>query len=739
MFAQLASIASRPLGIAAIVATWLVVPLVVFALAPSLGEVTSSDNNDFLPGGAEAVQALELAEEKFPSGGSTPAIVVVHGDAGLTELDLASVALIGDTLRSDDAPEPISSVLTPFDGPQAASLISEDGRTMTLLVSLSGNQGEEEFEQTVDWIRETAAASVEGTGLQVAVTGPAGIIVDAVKVFSTIDFRVTLFTVVLVLLLLLVIYRSPVLALLPLLTIGWALFLAQSIAALLADSFGLSLNGQVTAIMSVLVFGAGTDFTLFIVSRYREELLRQPDRWAAMRETMTRIGPAISSSAATTIVAMLALLLAKDGSLNALGPMLAMAVFVVLVAGLTLIPALAVVMGRIAFWPTDPFRAKAPDAGRRGLWTVVAGSVARRPGLFLVATIVLLAVMSLGIPTIKPSYNFLEGLPADTDSRVGFELLQKSFPPGELAPTEVYISLPEGSIEPRLGAVQDLSAALSELPQVASVSGPGPRSISPDGTTFRMNLVLASDPYGTDAINAIDDVRQVARDSLSTGELADALVLVGGETAISADARSTLNRDIIVVAPIVLVAIWIILALLVRSIVAPTYLLASVLLSFAAALGLSVLIFQNVLGHSGVSYSNSVFMFIFLVALGSDYNIYIISRVREEAAHRGLVEGTRYAVSQTGAVITSAGIILAGTFSVLTTLPLRDIFQLGFAVMLGVLIDTFIVRGLLVPSIVLLLKDLNWWPSRGAKSPGSKGSRIPDNAPLDRTAGNAGE
>jgi len=764
VFSLLASIASSRRGVVGIVVTWIAVTGVIMSIAPQLDDVTTNDNEDFLPGGAEAVRAIELANEKFPSDQGTPAIVVVHNASGLTDADLIVAQQIDEILRSGDAPDRIGAVLSAFSNPQAADdLRSEDGRTLTLVVSIAGNQADDEFSEAVDWLRETARQTAGGTDLQIAVTGPAGIITDAVKVFSTIDFRVTLFTVVLVLVLLLAIYRSPLLALLPLFAIGWALVLAQSVLALMADNLGLAVNGQAKAIMSVLVFGTGTDFTLFIVSRYKEELVRQPNRWQAMRVTMTNIGPAIGSSAGTTIVAMVALLLARDGSLNALGPMLAVAVFITLIAGLTLIPALAVVMGRVAFWPADP--TKVPVNRRSGFWTLVANAVARRPGLFLVTTTFVLAAMALGIPTLNPSFNFLEGLPEDTDSRLGFELLQQSFPPGKLAPTEVYISAAGRSLYDDLLAIERLSAELAGKELVVSVAGPtrpkgepvsmgveafqaalagipdavlsgeslpvgltpdqmgayglyqaGRRFVSPDETTVRLELVFDADPYSVDALDAIEAIRESARNSAANGALAGAEVVVGGPTAIETDGRATLNRDILLVTPIVIVAIWLILAMLVRSVVAPTYLVASVLLSFAAALGLSTLVFQNVLGHSGVGYSNSVFMFIFLVSLGADYNIYIISRIREEVATRGLLDGTRHAISQTGGVITSAGIILAGTFSILTTLPLRDIFQLGFAVMLGILIDTFIVRGLLVPSIVLVLKDWNWWPSRPTDS-----------------------
>ena len=759
MFSLLAATVASKKGITGIILFWLVVVFAIQAVAPPLSEVTTNEQENFLPSGAESLRAIQVIADKFPATEGIPAILVVSGPQPFNPQELAAIERLDGVLRSDAAPEAIASVRSVYSAPQAReAFVAPDDRTMMLFLTVTGSPSDDSFSEAVDWVREQAQAATDGTALDAAVTGPAGISTDAVKVFQGIDFRVTITTVALVLVILLAVYRSPLLALLPIVCVSWALLIAQSVAALLADGLGLPLNGQTTAVMSVLLFGAGTDFTLFIVARYREELGRQPTRWEAIRVAMSHVGPAIASSAGTTAVAMIALLLATYGSFRTLGPMLAAAVIIMLAVGLTLIPALAVLLGRAAFWPMNPQQ----GSGRASsFWSRVAALVVRRPGVVLVTTVMLLIVGTLGVPTIKPSFNFLEGFPADMDSRRGFEMLQRSFPAGELAPTQVVVATEDGNVYEHLAALDALAAALDSEPTVLRVSGPtrpfgaalplsaealqagisslpqevwqggppprnlppeqqavfgvlfaGQRFVSPDRTTAQLEVVLDRDPYSVPALDQISRLRDMARRAIATTDLAGTEVLVGGQTATQADTRASVNRDAQVVGPIVIAAIWVILAMLLRSLVAPTYLVISVLLSFMAALGLSTMIFQNVLGHAGVGYQNGVWMFIFLVALGVDYNIYIMSRVREEVGRNGLVEGTRRAVSRTGGVITSAGIILAGTFSVLATLPLRDIVQLGFAVMLGVLLDTFVVRALLVPSIVMLLGRWNWWPTR---------------------------
>ncbi len=759
MFSILAAGVASKKGITGIILFWLVVAVAIQVVAPPLSEVTTNEQEEFLPAGAESLRAIQVVADKFPAAEGIPAILVVHGPQPFTPQELAAIEQLDGVLRSDTAPDPIASVRSVFSTPQAKeAFVAPDDRTMMLFLTVVGSPSDDSFSEAVDWIREQAAEATAGTSLTAAVTGPAGISTDAVRVFTSIDFRVTLTTVGLVLVVLLIIYRSPLLAILPIVCVSWALLIAQSVAALLADRFGLPINGQTTAVMSVLMFGAGTDFTLFIVARYREEWGRQPTRWAAMRVAMSHVGPAIASSAGTTMVAMVALLLATFGSFKALGPMLAAAIFIMLAVGLTLIPALAVLLGRAAFWPLNPQQASGQAST---FWSRVAALVSQRPGTVLGITVALLIVASLGVPTIKPSFNFLEGFPANTDSRRGFEMLQQSFPAGELAPTQVLVKTDDGDVYQHLVALEALAATLDNELAILRVSGPtrpfgealplgaevlqaaiaslprevlqggppprnlapeqqailgilfaGQRFVSPDRTTAQLEIVLDSDPYSVPALDQVGGIRDVARSVIATTSLAGTEVLVGGQTATQADIRTSVNRDAQVVGPIVIVAIWVILAILLRSLVAPTYLVISVLLSFLAALGLSTMIFQNVLGHEGIGYQNGIWMFIFLVALGVDYNIYIMSRVREEVGRSGLVDGTRRAISRTGGVITSAGVILAGTFSVLATLPLRDIVQLGFAVMLGILLDTFVVRALLVPSIVLLLGRWNWWPAR---------------------------
>ena len=764
MFGVLSSFAASWRRAAVVIAVWAVVGAAVVATAPPLSDVTTNDQENFLPEGSESLRVLELVGEKFPRGQGIPAIIVFHRPEGLSDADLASVAQVNTALQADDAPPPIASVLALSTSAELADvLLAPDGTTVTTIVTINGSPAEEAFREAIRWIREQSRAGTEGTGLTLALTGPAGIVSDAVEVFSEIDFRVTLFTVLLVLALLLLIYRSPALALLPLAGVGLTLVIAQSLAATLAANAGLVLNSQVTALMSVLMFGAGTDFTLFIVARYREELRQQPDRWRAMQVALRRVGPAIASSAGTTIAAMLALLLATFGSFQTMGPVLALAIFLMMLSGLTLIPALAVLLGRAAFWPG---RMHVSGTEHSRIWSWVADVVTRRPVATFAATLVLLVVFAAGAPTMTPNFSFIDGFPDEAESKIGAQIMDDAFGAGELAPTNVYVSA--ANLDASLVDVDRVTQAIADIPGVTRVSGPtrptgdppavdpavlqaaiprlpaalregpargsaglrrrpanvdpraqavleaffaGRRFISPDGTTARLDVVFEDDPYGIPAIERIADIRTAVR-AAAAGTSLDPEVLVGGPTALQADAWSAVNRDVSVVGPIVVALIWFILLLLLRSLVAATYLVASVLLSFLAALGLSVVIFQNILGHPGVGYQNAVWMFIFLAALGADYNILIMTRVREEIRARGLVEGTRLAVARTGGVITSAGLILAGTFSILTTLPLRDIFQLGFAVMLGVLMDTFIVRALLVPSVVLLLRRWNWWPVR---------------------------
>jgi RND superfamily putative drug exporter len=713
---------------------WFLLIGVISSIAPSLSEVTTNEQDEFLPVGAESVEALKLRTEKFPAADGVPALVVFRAETASNALSFAVSQFTSD-VRAPNAPDSILSILSPSDSPAVAStLISEDGTTAMVVVTIGGAPSEPEFGETVDWLSEKAGDAGAEIEIDTAITGPAGIINDAVKVFGSIDLRVTLVTVVLVLVLLLVIYRSPLLAVIPLVVIGTALTLSQSVAAILSQQFDLPLNGQVTAIMSVLVFGAGTNYALFIVSRYREELVLNANKWGAMRTTMSNVGPSIAGSAGTTIVAMFALTFASYGSFRSLGPMLAVAIFIVLLSGLLVMPAVIALFGKWVFWPRPLIQQSSIDTS--GIWHRIGRLVSRRPLVVFSVTMIGIALATLPSWTIIPSFNFIDGFPDDAESKQGYSLLAESFPQGLLAPTEIFVESGESSISNSVDSLEEFSATLASTPGVLRVIGPtrpigvpvdeslaaaqgAERFVSVDETTARLELIIDGDPYSAESLELVDDLRSIATKSELSGT-PGIRILIGGESAVQADTKASIDADIRWLAPVSLLAILIVLMLLLRSIVAPLYLVFSVIVSFGATFGLSVFAFQQIFGHSGVAYSNGVWMFIFLVALGADYNIFVMSRIREAVQKEGFRDGVATAVGRTGGVVTSAGIILAGTFAVLTTLPLRDIFQLGFAVMLGVLIDTFVVRALLVPSMAAILGEWSWWPRKQKKSiPGS--------------------
>jgi uncharacterized membrane protein YdfJ with MMPL/SSD domain len=786
---------TSPRGKWIVILVWLVIAATIVPLAPRLADVIDNDSGTFLPDGAESTKVRELVESRFPAAG-TPAILVFHNPNGLADADKDQARILGDWLLSEDAPELVdpSGVISIYTVPQAAAgLISEDNTTMTMAVNILGDTGQQEYLDTVEAIRERVANPPGG--LEIEVSGPGGLIADLIKVFETIDVFLTLVTAGLVLVLLVVIYRSPVIAFVPLLAVGWVFTVTGAIGAWSAETFGLPVNGQAQGIMTVLLFGAGTDYCLFIASRFREELVHVEDKHEAMRISMRAVGEAIASSAGTVLIATLLLLLAVLRSTAALGPLLSIAVATMLVASMTLVPAIMTVLGRFAFWPFRPrYDPNAPEhatAYGRGLWPWIARVVADRPKPFLAGALVLFAVMSLGLFRYQVTYDQISALPEGTESRAGFEVLRQSFPAGESAPTEIYVVLPEGQrVHDRLDEIEALSTAVSgyegvEMVQSASnpfgVGGPvdaagvaqartsipapvreaidsganPPRAdaqansndpvtqaigayaasrgfVSADGNVAEITVVFESNPYGLEAIEEIGPLRTFVRNQAASAGLGDADVLVGGETATSYDTKVANDRDTLLLIPLILLAIGIILGLLLRSVVAPIYLLATVAISYTATLGMSVVLFDWVFGYDGVGSAVALFLFVFLTALGVDYNIYLMARIREETAELGLHDGVRLAVSRTGGVISSAGLILAGTFAALMTLPLRDLFQLGFAVAFGVLIDTFIVRPIVVPAIVLLLGRWNWWPGRRFREDGqSRAALAGKPAPAD--------
>ena len=466
-------------------------------------------------------------------------------------------------------------------------------------------------------------------------------------------------------------------------------------------------------------------------SRYREELITSSDRFLAMTSAMKRVGPSIFGSSMTTVVAMFLLIFSMLGSFKTMGPMLAITVTIMLIVALTVLPAAIVLMSRFAFWP-NRIVANQPNRATTSIWQRIGRFVVRRPKTVFLVTTTILVIAIVPSCRMVPSFNFIDGFPDDVESKSGYELLKKGFAPGDLSLTSVFVSTPGSTVMDQSGFIETLAEQIDEHPGVNNVRGiTRPygsyvgqqndkasinRYNSSEGTVSRLDVSLAGDPYSETALTVINDIRSIIQSNIDRGFTGKVEVLVGGDTAVQLDTKTVIDQDTKLLAPLILVAILCVLILIQRALIAPLYLLFSVIISYAATFGISVFIFQYVLNQSGVAYSNGIWIFVFLVALGADYNIFVIARIKEETERLGFIDGVAEAVGRTGGVVTSAGIILASTFAVLTTLPLRDVFQLGMAVMLGVLIDTFVVRTLLVPSMASILKNYSWWPSIGSKT-----------------------
>ena len=710
---------------------WIGVIVTLALVAPPISEVTTNEQEEFLPVGVESVQALEILRNKYPMDDGIPAIAVFHSDDGFDEFELGGIHDYIKFLGSDDLPGVIFDQIPTLDGYSLINAFkSSDGSTFAIPFKVTGSPSDPSFSNSID--AAVAQAQLIGGRVQVDanLTGPATILRDAVKIFQSIDLRITLVTILVVIVIMFFIYRAPGLVFIPLFILVSALMVARFLAALVVDLTGLPLNDQVTSIMSVLLFGVGTNYVLFIVARYREEITNSSDRFRAMESAMRKVGPSIIGSSMTTVVAMFLLIFSTLGSFKTMGPMLAITVSIMLIVALTVLPAAIVLMSRLAFWPSRTI-ASQQNLVTKPIWEKIGRFVVNRPKtVFLVTTAILLIAITPSFRMV-PSFNFIDGFPDDVESKSGYALLKKGFAPGDLSPTSVFIHTPDHDVIDHSAFIEGLANAIEDNPGVNYVKGmtrPYGSYIgqqvdeaslkmfnSPDGTTSRLDVSLMGDPYSEKALTVIEDIRSIIQSTINSQSITGVEVLVGGDTAVQLDTKTVIDEDTRLLAPLILIAILCVLILIQRSFVAPLYLLFSVIISYAATFGISIFIFQDILNHTGVAYSNGIWIFVFLVALGADYNIFVIARIKEETERLGFNEGIAVAVGKTGGVVTSAGIILASTFAVLTTLPLRDVFQLGMAVMLGVLIDTFVVRTLLVPSMAAILKNYSWWPLLGSR------------------------
>jgi RND superfamily putative drug exporter len=798
-------------------------------------DAENNESTSYLPGDAESTKAL-TATEDLQGGELASAVIVYYRASGLTPADRAKIqedvgrlterrfpgvvrdgataAAGGESGGTQEgaAPEggeapaggapgglpagcggPTTTIqgqpqdYAPFVGP----ICSQDGKAAIVTAYIRGSGEGDTILDPVDYWRDTV--SDPGGGLEVKITGGAGYAADSIEVFENINGTLLLAAVSLVIVLLILIYRSPIFLFVPLAAVIFAEILARSMGYGLSE-LGVTINTQSSSIMSVLVLGAGTDYALLIVARYREELHHRLDRHEAMAAAMRSAGPAVLASSATVIAALLCLMIAKVNGTSGMGPIAAMGVACAALSMLTLLPALLTICGRRAFWPFVPhstewmaregitagrFRKRIVEGSRfaallpvlagalvvlillplvilnalitrltrglvpslilgpldralfkpyevrryrheriadetHGVWSRVGRRVAQRPARVAVGAVAVLLVMCAGFAFFSTDLTTNDSYRAEVEAVEGQELLARSFPAGASAPTDIVV--------PEPGQVAAVTRAAEGVDGVEAVSGP----VAQGESGVLIQATLEPPPYSTDAFDLIEPIRD-ATHPVAPG------TLVGGPSAVEFDVREAAAWDSAVIPPIVLVVVFLILVALLRAIVAPLVLIGTVILSFMAALGVGYFAFDVIFDFPGSDPSLPLFAFVFLVALGVDYNIFLMARAREETLTHGTRGGMLRALAVTGGVITSAGIVLAGTFSVLAVLPLVFLTEIGFVVAFGVLLDTFLVRSVLVPALVELIGPKVWWPSRLARSeePAGRGPDGGERVPVE--------
>ncbi len=754
---------------------WVVAAIGLTVAAPSLNEVGSSDTAGFLPADVPSQQAEALLTKLFPDDPTRDAsIVVLARKGGLTEVDHDYIADLSSGLTTGPLGGDVKDLQSTATDPDLAPFLrSPDGEAELIIVGMTHAPFSTRGTAAVLRLREHLAATAPD-GLTHHVTGVGGLAADQAEAVVESFHRTALVTVALVLLILFLIYRSVVAALIPLLTIGLAFGVAQGFIGYVAQA-GLRVNTMVGTFMVVMVFGAGTDYCLFLTSRYREELHAGDSVAATIKRTTLVIGGVIAASAATVIIGYAAMFTADFGVFKTMGPAIGIAIAVTLVAGLTLTPALLRLAGEKAFWPRRIAEIRAAPEEISPRWRWLAQVIQRRPAEVLLLSIIVLQIPAAGLGWYQQSFNLISDLPTRDDSRAGFGVVEDHFPGGIISPVYLVIRS-DGPIltDERLAAIDHLTDVLRAQPGLAEVrsvtqpagvpltldnigeftggaadpsalgfdetadlgpfldgmnapgglrlTGPMLRQypqlterlgllLGADGSSTRLILALGGNPYDNSALDAFGQIDDTTATALAGTALTGARIDVGGPPSFYVDMRDISNKDFRLIVAVILGAIFVVLALLLRSLVAPFYLLASVVLSYAATMGITVAVFQGLLGAEGITFWLAPFLFVILVALGADYNIFIMSRVREEAdAGYEIHDAVSRGLMLTGRVITSAGLILAGTFAALLLAPLPNLRQIGFGVTVGILIDTFIVRSLVVPAATMLLGRWAFWP-----------------------------
>jgi len=665
----------------------------ILAFGPLRAASTETSPGVGLPADTESVVVDELIST-LPGSDSTAAVIVYAADSKLTDeqvtwlqgsFDPMAQMLVGGANEKFVELSNLEVNGSKFVPPAA---ISEDSTTAVITVPMEQSDATEEIVTRVEKLRELAKEDAPA-GLEVYVTGPEGFSADLSGVFAGADFTLLLSTVIIVAVLLLITYRSPTLWLVPLLVVGVADGMAGQLARQVAAIFGITPDGSVTGILSVLVFGAGTNYALLLIARYREELLLQEDRHFAMAQAVRGAGPAIIASGTTVTLALLTLSFADLAGNRALGLVCATGIVIAMIAALGVLPAALVVFGRGLFWPFVP-KFGAINKSDSGLWAKLAKGVSKRPVAVSILGVLILGGLASGVSGIQVGLASTDRFLKTPEAVVGQQVLAEAFPAGSTSPTIVVA---------KSAQAEEVKALVENVDGVDSVSVG-----ESNATITQLNVVLEAEGQSEEAYAAIN----LIRDEVDKATGADAKV--GGLDAQALDVKDAYAHDQLIVIPLILILVFVVLVILLRSFVAPVLLLTTVVASFFASMGAGWLIFTSVLGFPALDLSVFLYSFLFLVALGVDYNIFLVTRAKEEAEKVGTRQGMIKALSATGGVITSAGILLAAVFAVLGVLPLVALAQIGVIVCIGVLLDTLLVRTVIVPALAFMTGKKFWWP-----------------------------
>jgi RND superfamily putative drug exporter len=701
MFAALGRFVSRRPWY--VIGAWVVLAVVVVSLAPTLE--TTSDQSEFLPDKYESIKALELQDEKFP-GATTPAAILVfqREDGGkLTADDQSEIGRIAEELGPQLGTETfVPEVVVTTEGQPN---LSEDGTVAAGFIGLAEESTGFDTQAIDDGrdLRDDLEPLVEDTGLEVQSTGPVPQALDSQDSGEDALRIVAIATIVLIVVLLALIFRSVIICLLPIVVVFLVSMIATGLIGWANEAFDLKADASIEQILVVVLYGVGTDYILFFLFRYRERLRQGEEKRASVVHALERAGEAIASAGGAVIVAFMVLVLSSLSIFRAIGPSLAIAVAVTLLAALTLVPAIVTLLGRALFWPSKKWKQE-PEGAR---FARVGNGLGRRPGAFAAVSGLVLAAFAVFAFGFNASFDFNSSLPEDVESTEGIETFNEEFGAGRSELIPVVVTSDDGStLAPE--ELADFRTALEGAEGVAQVGTPQP---SEDGTAAQIMMTLDHDPV-SDA--ALEDVKGPIRDAAHDAAPEGTEAYVGGTPSIFADMQEAMARDYSVVFPVAALLIMLILALLLRSLVAPLYLMAAVGLGFAATLGATVIVFQHLGGESGLIFLLPIYIYLFVTALGTDYNILMIARLREEAREGKDPHGAAAeAVKHAGPTIAAAGVILAGTFGSLMLGGNSLIVSMGFALAVGILIAAFVMSMFFTPALTALIGHAAWWPGHG--------------------------